>query len=578
MGNSQPNMQQTGITPEEGKTYHTGFELDLKDELERCRYWFYAAGMTPPHHPHKPLEDYLFLYFANRGFVKAHSKLSLPHCLTGQSHRSWKGYQFIRATLVLSDEEAKKRTEKYREALREIIENFDELWSKVKEERLKVYEKYKQFDYEYASNVDLVDLVDNIKDEVDVEQMVHHMYFMDGLGAVYLLFVETCQQLLGIDDKDPLFLAAITGFTHKVFEVEEGYKQLAKEAEQAGLKDLISGTPIDEVLPQLERTESGRQWSKRFHDFQWENAWRPLIKFHCSAESWVEKPSVALEVIKGYFGTPLRSLEEVRVEKVKERERAERELLSRVPAERRATFEALMRMAQKAGAWFEEHDFYHESYQFSVGGYAYRRVGRRLQQWGCIDDGNDIFFLIPDEIIRLLASPEEYSAKALVRRRKAEYEENCQVVPPPFVGTASLEEAGRLLFQSGCASLSLTAIGELPQPRPELQADLIGLPASPGVAEGIARVIYVWEELPQVQKGEILVAPATSPDWIYIWPYIRAVVVDVGGILIHAAIVSREFGIPCVTNVRTGTRTIKTGQTIKVDGNAGAVWILDKEK
>jgi pyruvate,water dikinase len=286
---------------------------------------------------------------------------------------------------------------------------------------------------------------------------------------------------------------------------------------------------------------------------------------------------VPLEVIKSYFGTPLRSLEEVRAVKVKEREKAEQELLSRVPAERRATFEVLMRIAQKAGAFFEEHDFYLDSHAFAVDSYVYKRVGRRLQQWGCIEDADDIFYLIPDEIIRLLASPEEYTAKALVKKRKAEYEENCQVMPPPLVATVSLEEAGKLLLQCGAASITLAQIGEVAKPRPELKADFMGLPGSPGVAEGVARVIYVWEELPQVQKGEILVAPATAAEWIFIWPHIRAVVTDAGGMLTHAAIVSREFGIPCVTNVRTGTQVIKTGQKIKVDGNAGAVWILDKD-
>jgi phosphoenolpyruvate synthase/pyruvate phosphate dikinase len=370
----------------------------------------------------------------------------------------------------------------------------------------------------------------------------------------------------------------MTGFTHKVFEVEEGYRRLAKEAEQAGLKDLILSTAGEEALTRLESTGTGREWSKRFHDFLWENGWRPAVKMHYSHQSWVESPWVALEVIKGYLGAPLRSLEEVRAEKVKERERAEQELFSRVPPARRPTFEVLMRMAQKANIFFEEHDFYLEAHQFSVGGYAYRKIGNRLQQWGCIDDPDDIFYLIPDEIIRLLASPEEYSLKALVKRRKAEYEENCQAVPPPFVGVVSLEEAGKLLLQSGCASLALSAIGELPRPRPELRADLLGLPGSPGLVEGLARVVHVWEDLQQVQKGEILVAPAISPDWMYIFPHIRAVVTDTGGMLAHAPILSREFSIPCVSNVKTGTQLIKTGQRIRVDGNTGAVWLLDGKK
>jgi pyruvate,water dikinase len=570
-------MPLADLTPEKSKSHHIGFELDLEDELQRCRYWFYAAGHTPPHHPHRPLEEYMMNYFGHRGFIRAHHRLSLPYCFSGLHFRYWRGYEFLRASLVLSEEEAEKRAEKYREAIRELIENFDELWARAKEEQLKVYNKYRQFDFDQASNIDLIELVENMKDESDVRMMEHHMYFMDGLGAIYLLFVETCQQILGIDDKDPLFLSAMTGFTHKVFEVEEGYRQLAEEANRAGLKDLITGTDGRTALSSLERSEPGRQWSQRFRSFLWENGWRPIVKHHYDG-SWVESPWVALEVIKGYLNTPLRSLEETRAQKVKEREKAEQELLSRVPPARRPTFETLMRMAQKAGIFFEEHDFYLDSYQWALGGYAYRKVGRRLHQWDCLDAPDDIFFLVPDEIVRLLASPQEYSLKALVKRRKAEYQENCQVVPPPFVGVVSLEEAGKLLLQSGCASLSLAAIGELPRARPELQADLLGLPGSPGLAEGPARVIHVWEELPQVQQGEILVAPATSPDWMHVFPYIRAVVTDTGGMLAHAPIVSREFGIPCVSNVKTGTQLIKTGQRIRVDGSKGAVWILDGGK
>ena len=176
-------MQQPGITLEKEKTYHTGFELDLEDELEGCKYWFYNPAFTPPHHPHKPLEDWHFLYQTNYGFIKAHSKLSLPRSPTGLNHRSWKGYQFLRGSLVLSNEEVKKRAAKYRETIRELMENFDELWSKAKEERLKAYARYKQFDYEHASNIDLINLVDSMKEEVDVGHFVPHMVFMDGLGA-----------------------------------------------------------------------------------------------------------------------------------------------------------------------------------------------------------------------------------------------------------------------------------------------------------------------------------------------------------------------------------------------------------
>jgi phosphoenolpyruvate synthase/pyruvate phosphate dikinase len=98
----------------------------------------------------------------------------------------------------------------------------------------------------------------------------------------------------------------------------------------------------------------------------------------------------------------------------------------------------------------------------------------------------------------------------------------------------------------------------MPVVRPELKADLYGTCGSPGVAEGIARLIFKDEDLPQIQKGDILVAASTSPAWTPVFSLISGVVVDRGASLSHAAIVGREYGIPVVMNVFEGTT--KTSQ------------------
>jgi len=77
-----------------------------------------------------------------------------------------------------------------------------------------------------------------------------------------------------------------------------------------------------------------------------------------------------------------------------------------------------------------------------------------------------------------------------------------------------------------------------------------------------------------VQPGEILVCPSTDPNWTPVFALLKGVVVDMGGSLCHAAIVSREYGIPCVLNTFAGTSKIKNGQRIRVDGDVGAVYIL----
>lgn len=98
-----------------------------------------------------------------------------------------------------------------------------------------------------------------------------------------------------------------------------------------------------------------------------------------------------------------------------------------------------------------------------------------------------------------------------------------------------------------------------------------GLGASPGVAHGKARLLREPEDGAELEDGEVLVAPMTSPDWV---PTIRrasALVTDSGGVTCHAAIVSRELRIPCIVGTRSATRVLRTGELVTVDGGKGRV-------
>lgn len=102
---------------------------------------------------------------------------------------------------------------------------------------------------------------------------------------------------------------------------------------------------------------------------------------------------------------------------------------------------------------------------------------------------------------------------------------------------------------------------------------LQGLGACAGTATGTARIITDPEDAPDLEPGEILVAPMTDPGWTPIFTSAEAVVVNVGSPMSHAAIVSRELGIPCVLGVRGATKKIKDGATLIVDGAAGTVTV-----
>ena len=107
------------------------------------------------------------------------------------------------------------------------------------------------------------------------------------------------------------------------------------------------------------------------------------------------------------------------------------------------------------------------------------------------------------------------------------------------------------------------------------EGGLKGFAASPGLVEGPARVIFGADEIGDIQDGEILVAPLTAPSWAPVFGKIKATVTDVGGMMSHAAIVCREYGLPAVTGTAFGTKTITTGQMLRVDGNTGQVTVLD---
>ncbi len=100
---------------------------------------------------------------------------------------------------------------------------------------------------------------------------------------------------------------------------------------------------------------------------------------------------------------------------------------------------------------------------------------------------------------------------------------------------------------------------------------LSGVAASRGTVTGVARVVATPRDAGRLQPGEILVTRATDPGWTPVFSLISGVVLEVGGLLSHGAIVAREYGLPAVANVPDATRRIRDGQTITVDGTTGRV-------
>jgi pyruvate,water dikinase len=102
---------------------------------------------------------------------------------------------------------------------------------------------------------------------------------------------------------------------------------------------------------------------------------------------------------------------------------------------------------------------------------------------------------------------------------------------------------------------------------------LVGQPAGPGISRGKARVIHQHADLAEFKYGETLVCDAVDPNMTFIVPLASAVVERRGGMLIHGAIIAREYGLPCVTGIAEATALIKTGDELTVDGYLGIVTV-----
>ena len=114
----------------------------------------------------------------------------------------------------------------------------------------------------------------------------------------------------------------------------------------------------------------------------------------------------------------------------------------------------------------------------------------------------------------------------------------------------------------------------------KLKELLRGLPASPGIASGRVKIIYSADEIDKIEKGDVLVTTMTNPDMVPAMEKAAAIVTDEGGITSHAAIVSRELGVPCIVGTERATKVLKNGQLVTVDAYKGVVYegVLDNKK
>jgi phosphohistidine swiveling domain-containing protein len=185
-----------------------------------------------------------------------------------------------------------------------------------------------------------------------------------------------------------------------------------------------------------------------------------------------------------------------------------------------------------------------------------RRAGHHLEASGVLEHSEDVFYLTGEELTGEL--PRDVKELVRKRRRRRETYQRIDFRTTEWQGMPDAVD-----------------IAELDHGTDRGLATITGLGASAGIVEGLVRIVDD-PTFQDVEPGEILVAPTTDPSWCSIMFVSAALVIDLGGMLSHAAVVARELEIPCVVNARDATKRLNTGDRVRVDGNAGTVEILER--
>jgi rifampicin phosphotransferase len=180
--------------------------------------------------------------------------------------------------------------------------------------------------------------------------------------------------------------------------------------------------------------------------------------------------------------------------------------------------------------------------------------GQELQATGELEQRDDLFFLTTDEI-EAFAKQDAFDWKALIRERREAYHRETLRRQIPRL----LLSDGRAFYEGMAGSVG----GE----------SLQGSPVSPGSVEGPVRVVLDPRQA-NLQPGEILVCRGTDPSWTPLFLSAGGLVMEVGGMMTHGAVVAREYGIPAVVGVHEATSVLRTGQRVRVDGSSGVIILL----
>lgn len=364
---------------------------------------------------------------------------------------------------------------------------------------------------------------------------------------------------------DPDATVFLFGFDTVPLLAEKALFDLALFAkDHAALCVYLSRTPADRLAATLKSAQTPDEvpltdwldWQARFQSYLAAHG-RIAYEFDFANPTLEEAPEPLLDAIKMFITGQGNNPYERQQAATQRREEATARILARVGWPRRGWFKKALGWAQRTVPVRED-----SLADMTMGHPVLRRLlnelGHRLTANGAIQNTADIYWLEEQEVEDLIARLErgeivpDHSDR--IPLRKAHWQAQRQLNPP-----AMLPENSRWAKM-------------LPWARQNQEGQTLkGVGTSAGKVTATARVLFGPEDFSQMQPGDVLVAVTTTPAWTPLFAMAAAVVTDIGGPLSHSSIVAREYGIPAVMATSVGTRRIRSGQSITVDGSTGTV-------
>ena len=582
---------------EEMYPYYALFD-ERRRETDEQRFWFWNSMHFPLP---MPAFDMACVDVPYQGIGTWQNRVFAVPPAMGIDYRVVNGYVYISGNPVTDPEKIAERAEFFQRRAGYYFENWDALYATWKEKmealiaditalRVPELSEYESDDVVFESGrdttyVDVLAAYGRLLRCGELAWQHHSEFLLLGYGT-YATFSGFCKDVLP-DIPDQHIAQMVAGIDVLLFEPDAQLKRHARLALDTGVGDAFAqGRTPAEIDAELGGSEAGREWLEELEKVKdpWFNMATGDGLYHYYG-SWNDDPSIPYASLVGYVraltaGEEVeRPTEEIRIE----RDRLAAEYGALLDEETRKGFEELLGLSRMVFPYVEEHKFLCDYWFLTTWWNKVREFGALLAAHGYLEDAEDVFQLSRlevqsalDELVLMWATggvpigPKHWPP--IVARRKEILERLADWTPPPAIGAMPEEVTDPVLNMLwGITTERVRAWAQSEEGGPELS----GAAASPGAVEGVARVLKTVGELAEVRDGEILVCSITSPAWAPIFSKVQAVVTDIGGVMSHAAIVCREYGLPAVVGTGRATSQIRTGQRIRVDGSAGTVTIVE---